>query len=108
MSSCIYFSTPRATEQARGKLKEFTETLNESMSNLQQSEGMTASKNSSLGSTSLEVEKMDTSTNAGDPVLSTLDTEFRSLVKEKQEFVELQDSELCNLIDTLITGTPPL
>ena len=51
---------------------------------------------------------MDTSANAGDPVLSSLDTEFKSLAKEKQEFVELQDSELCNLIDTLITGTPPL
>ena len=70
------------------------------MSNLQHSESL-----SKPSATAVDAEAMDTGSSVGE---SVLDTKGSSSVRKTNEIVELQDSELCTLIDSLISGTTPL
>ncbi len=78
------------------KLKEFSESVRESMATIHQSESLLAT----LGPTTTDTDAMDTSN-----IVQELNKQTTS---GADELVELQDSELCTLIDSLISGSIPL
>ena len=87
----------RATEKARGVLKESTDALAGAASTVAESRRLVVG--GEMGGTD-DVAIVMTSTVRDDKKKTKISSRSRT-----QQFVEMQDSELCSLIDSLITGS---
>ena len=88
----------RATEKARSILKESTDALAQAASTVPESRRLVVG--GEVGGADDVAIVMTSTVGADDKTRSKVKSRSRT-----QQFVEMQDSELCSLIDSLITGS---
>ena len=93
----MHFCLPRATEKARSTLKESADALSMSTSTVPESMRLTVG--GEMGGAD-DVAIVKTSTIGEEQSRGKMKS-----ISRTQQFVEMQDKELCSLIDSLISGS---